>query len=110
LRGDHEVAKLGPDHPDTLSTLHNLAGTYQAAGKLPEAIRLYEKVRDKRLEKLGPDHPDSLITLGNLAVTYSAARQFDREELIYRRSQSPGYVGPNYLGATGRPLPCKLRS
>ena len=49
---------LGPDHPDTLDALDNLALAYQDAGKLPEAIALLERVRDARIAKLGPDHPD----------------------------------------------------
>src|SRR5207245_11004588 len=31
-------ARLGPDHPDTLATLNNLAEAYHDAGQLPEAI------------------------------------------------------------------------
>ena len=58
---------LGPDHPYTLTTLHNLAGAYRVVGKLPEAIALFERVRDARIAKLGPDHPDTLVTLNNLA-------------------------------------------
>ncbi len=43
---DAQIAKLGPDHPDTLTTLDNLASAYKAVGRLPEAIALYERVRD----------------------------------------------------------------
>jgi eukaryotic-like serine/threonine-protein kinase len=61
---------LGADHPDTLTTLGNLAGAYHSAGKTAEAVGLYEQVRDARLKKLGADHPDTLTTLGNLAQAY----------------------------------------
>jgi len=64
---------LGPDHPTTLHTLHNLAAAYQAAGKLPKAIALLERVRDAEIAKLGPDHPDNLTTLDYLAVAYQVA-------------------------------------
>ena len=33
-------AKLGPDHPDTLASMSNLAVGYQAAGKLDRALPL----------------------------------------------------------------------
>jgi tetratricopeptide (TPR) repeat protein len=46
--------KLGADHPDTLTTLHNLALAYQDAGRLDEAIRLFEQVRDAEVAKLAP--------------------------------------------------------
>ena len=61
---------LGPDHPNTLATLNNLAEAYRASGKLTEAIALFERVRDARIAKLRPDHPDTLATLNNLAATY----------------------------------------
>ena len=77
-RGTRRKAKLGPDHPDTLATLHNLAWAYQAAGKLPKAIALLERVRDAQIAKLGPDHPDTLITLNNLASAYRLPAEYPR--------------------------------
>ena len=44
------MKKLGPDHPNTLSTLNNLAMSYKDAGKLHEAIALLEQVRDGAAE------------------------------------------------------------
>jgi len=63
----------GADHPDTLTTLNNLALAYQAAGRLPEAIALFERVRDGSVKKPGANHPDTLFTLGNLAAAYREA-------------------------------------
>ena len=36
-------AKLGPEHPDTLTSMNNLALAYQAAGKLDLALPLFEE-------------------------------------------------------------------
>ena len=36
-------AKLGPEHPDTLTSMNNLAVAYQAAGKLDLALPLFEE-------------------------------------------------------------------
>ena len=33
-------AKLGPDHPDTLSSMNNLAVSYAALGRQAEALKL----------------------------------------------------------------------
>ena len=33
-------AKLGPDHPDTLTSMNNLAMAYKATGKLDKALPL----------------------------------------------------------------------
>ena len=36
-------AKLGPDHPVTLTSMNNLALAYRAAGRLTEAMALTRK-------------------------------------------------------------------
>jgi hypothetical protein len=68
--------ELGADHPDTLTTLGVLALAYHAAGKTPEAIALFEQVRDGYGKRLGADHPDTLRTLGVLALAYRDAGRF----------------------------------
>ena len=40
-------AKLGPDHPDTLTSMNNLAAAYQAAGKMDKALPLFEETLAK---------------------------------------------------------------
>ena len=64
---------LGPDHPDTLTSRGNLAGAYYSAGRLGEAIPLYEQVLADRVRVLGDDHPDTLTSRNNLAHAYQAA-------------------------------------
>ena len=63
-------AKLGPDHPDTLKTLNNIAIAYMYAGRLPEAIALFEGTLKVFETKLGPDHPTALSTRNTLAIAY----------------------------------------
>ena len=65
--------KLGPEHPDTLTSMNNLALTYQAAGKLDLALPLYKETLKLRQAKLGPDHPDTLTSMNNLALGYQVA-------------------------------------
>ena len=95
---DAQIARLGPDHPDTLTTLDNLAAAYEAAGKLAEAIALFERVRDARVAKLGPDHPDTLITLNNLATAYmDAGRLPEAIALLERvRDAQIAKLGPDH--------------
>ena len=64
---------LGPDHPDTLASRSNLAGAYRAAGRLTEAITLYEQVLPDSIRVLGEDHPNTLNSRNNLACAYAAA-------------------------------------
>jgi tetratricopeptide (TPR) repeat protein len=80
-----QKAKLGPDHPDTLDSMHNLAEFYRRAGRLAEALKLHEETLALRQAKLGPDHPRtlgsqvavarSLLELGRSAEAIALARQ-----------------------------------
>ncbi|KAM7475536.1 hypothetical protein LguiB_022779 [Lonicera macranthoides] len=50
--------ECGPYHPDTLGVYSNLAGTYDAVGRLDEAIEILERVVGMREERLGTANPD----------------------------------------------------
>jgi len=67
------AARLGPDHPDTLTTRNNLGVAYLTAGRASEAIPLLEATLEARQSKLGPDDPDTLRSRDNLASAYYAA-------------------------------------
>lgn len=58
---------LGPDHPDTLNTRHNLAYWRAQAGDPTGAATAFEELLDDQLRVLEPDHPNTLTTRGNLA-------------------------------------------
>jgi tetratricopeptide (TPR) repeat protein len=70
-------SKLGPDHPDTLTSRNNLAATYQDAGRTKDAIKLHQATLKQMESKLGPDHPNTLTSRNNLARTYEAAGRTD---------------------------------
>ncbi|TQD43372.1 tetratricopeptide repeat protein, partial [Actinomyces johnsonii] len=74
---------LGPNHPDTLTSRNNLANAYQAAGRLDEAITLYEQTLEDRTHILGPHHPDTLASLSNLAEAYRAAGRIEDAEKLF---------------------------
>jgi serine/threonine protein kinase/tetratricopeptide (TPR) repeat protein len=62
---------LGPDHPDTLMSMNNLANSYDDLGRDAEALRLREETLELRQAKLGPDHLDTLKSMNNLANSYA---------------------------------------
>jgi tetratricopeptide (TPR) repeat protein len=66
-------AKLGADHPTTLTSMNNLAAGYYAAGQLDRAVPLWEETLKLYKAKLGADHPVTLATLTNLACAYQYA-------------------------------------
>jgi tetratricopeptide (TPR) repeat protein len=71
-------AEHGPDHPDTLTSMHNLAVGYRAAGQVDKALPLFEETLMLRKAQLEPDHPDTLNTMNSLAVDYVNAGQLDK--------------------------------
>ncbi|KAI9785621.1 MAG: hypothetical protein M1816_000368 [Peltula sp. TS41687] len=70
---------LGQEHPDTLSSMANLASTYSNQGRRQEAEELEVEVLEARKRVLGQEHPDSLTSMASLASTY-------RDQV-----RSPGY-------------------
>ena len=71
---------LGPEHPDTATSLQNLAGLYETVGDyakaeplLLEALRIQQKV-------LGPEHPDTASSLDSLAMLYDKMGNYAKAE------------------------------
>ncbi|OLO45712.1 hypothetical protein BKH31_08680, partial [Actinomyces oris] len=62
---------------------NNLAYTYQAAGRLDEAIPLYEQTLEDSTRILGPDHHRTLIAQLNLADAYRAAGRTEEAEALF---------------------------
>ena len=64
---------LGGDHPDTLNSRNSLATAYLSAGRVAEAIPLFEQTLAVQQRLLGPDDPDTLTSQNNLASAYQDA-------------------------------------
>ena len=58
----------GPDHPDTVTARGNLAAAYHSAGRIVDAIPLYERTVADCERVRGPYHEDTLISRCNLAT------------------------------------------
>ena len=74
----------GPDHPDTLHAMHNLAVSCVQARRLDEAISLFEDVVRLRKAKLLPDHPETLASTDGLVDAYLAAGRWADAEAAAR--------------------------
>jgi eukaryotic-like serine/threonine-protein kinase len=61
---------LGPEHPDTLRSMNNLAVAYRQAGRVVEAVPLHERDFKISAARLGPDHPDTLTSMSNVGTAY----------------------------------------
>jgi tetratricopeptide (TPR) repeat protein len=73
---------LGNEHPDTLSSMNNLASTYMNQGQWKDAEELQVQTMQAMERVLGNEHPDTLRIMDNLATTYSSqGREEEAEEL-----------------------------
>merc|ERR1711916_257486 len=61
---------LGPEHPSTLNTRHNMAVVLKKQGRYDDALAMYEEVLavQERADVLGPEHPSTLTTRRNMAL------------------------------------------
>jgi len=88
----------GPDHPDTLMAMNNLANSYDALGRASDALKLREETLALRKARLGADHPDTLGSMNNLALSYKTlgrlgdALKLYEETLALRKAK----LGPDH--------------
>jgi serine/threonine protein kinase/tetratricopeptide (TPR) repeat protein len=78
--------KLGPDHPNTLTSLNNLGLAYQEAGQLDQALPLLKQTVELSTGKLGIRDPRTLTIMNNLAEGYRAAGQLDQALPLLERT------------------------
>jgi non-specific serine/threonine protein kinase/serine/threonine-protein kinase len=82
---------LGPEHPETLQSMHSLALDLRDEGHYPEAEKYDRKTLDIRRRVLGPEHPDTLRSMTGLANDlsreghYAESEKLNRETLDIRR-------------------------
>ncbi|QRV77417.1 kinesin light chain [Ceratobasidium sp. AG-Ba] len=67
---DGKRQALGEEDTSTLTSMNNLAFTYQNQGKYREAVALQEQLVDIRKRVSGHEHRETLIAMSNLASTY----------------------------------------
>jgi tRNA A-37 threonylcarbamoyl transferase component Bud32 len=77
---------LGPDHPDTLASLHNLARQRWRQENLPEAIALARQALATQRRVLGAEHPDTLWTQLTLGYAYRKNRQLEEAGAVLRQA------------------------
>ena len=95
---------LGPEHPDTLTSINNLAHLLRGKGDLEGAIQL--KLREMPLSEkvLGAEHPQTLSCINNLAELLRVRGDLAAAEPLLRhaltvRERVLGPEHPNTLGS-----------
>jgi serine/threonine protein kinase len=80
------LTHLGPDNPDTLTSLHDLAMQRWRQGKFKEAAELARDVWARRKRVLGADHEDTLWSQMNLGLFLWEGQNLDEAELTLRQA------------------------
>ncbi|KAI0907663.1 P-loop containing nucleoside triphosphate hydrolase protein [Ustulina deusta] len=80
-RGAYETV-LGSEHLDTLTSMNNLALTYQNQGRWKEAEFLVAEVLEIKKRVLGLEHPNTLTSMSNLASTYWNQGRWEEAEFL----------------------------
>ena len=76
---------LGNEHPNTLTTMSNLAGVYRLQGKYAQAEPLLESARVVGSRVQGDQHPNTLLTMKKLADLYRAQGRYPEADALYLR-------------------------
>ena len=77
---------LGPDHSRTLTARVGLAGAYWSAGRLEQAVPLFERALADCERILGADHPGTLTARGNLAAAYWSAGRLEQAIDLHKKN------------------------
>ena len=77
---------LGEDHPDTLTSLNNMANTYANMGEYDTAFELFKACLEKRQRVLGEDHTDTRKTISDI-------KKYKLNQGGGRRKKNHKYVG-----------------
>ena len=84
LEGNERV--LGKEHPDTLSSLNNLAELLRMKGDYAEAEPIYRRALEAKERVLGKEHPSTLSSLNNLAFLLYSKGDYAGAEPLFRRA------------------------
>ncbi|PXF55240.1 MAG: hypothetical protein C4B58_15175 [Deltaproteobacteria bacterium] len=98
----YALEHLGTEHPDTLTSMNNLAALYQSQGRYSEAELLYKQALQLREKVLGKEHPNTLGSMNNLAALYRSQGRYSEAEPLYKqvlqlREKVPGREHPDTL-------------
>jgi tetratricopeptide (TPR) repeat protein len=77
---------LGPDHPETLRSVNNLALLYNLERRPDDAEPLLKRALAGYEKTLGPDHPDTLNSVNNLVALHWSRRRYAEAEPLLKRT------------------------
>jgi tetratricopeptide (TPR) repeat protein len=99
-----EKTRQGLDHRQTIQTAFNLGVNYRDAGRLDDAVALFDEWLPRSKVVLIPGHPTFALGLSMGGETYSRAGRHDKAEPLYREAfecnrKSHGETSPRAVSA-----------
>ena len=89
---------LGPEHPDTLTSVSNLGSVLERQGKYKEAEAMHRRDLEGSEKLLGPEHSDTLASVSQLGSVLQRQGKYEEAEAMHRRALE-GYekvLGPEH--------------
>jgi tetratricopeptide (TPR) repeat protein len=99
LQGEYKVAEgflwmstdtrervLGPEHPDTLTSVSQLGSVLESQGKYEEAEAMHQRALEGREKVIGPEHPDTLTSVSQLGSVLSSQGKYEEAEAMHQRA------------------------
>ena len=77
---------LGPGHAQSVQARDRLAAAFESAGRMADAMSVFEAALADRERNLGADHPETLTARVNLAHSYEAAGLTAQAIAIYEQT------------------------
>jgi tetratricopeptide (TPR) repeat protein len=108
---DRSERVLGEEHPDTLTSVNNLAECMRALGDAAGALPLHRRALNSRERVLGKEHPDTLTSVNNLALCMGALGDAAGALPLHRRALDSservlGKEHPQTLGSVNNLAGC----
>ncbi|KAJ6002315.1 Tetratricopeptide-like helical [Penicillium canescens] len=77
---------LGPEHPDTLASVHHLGSLLDRQGKYEDAEAMHRRALDGREKALGLECRDTLTSVSHLGLVLERQGKYEEAEAMHRRS------------------------
>src|SRR5206468_1813174 len=77
---------LGKEHPDTLTSVSDIALVLRDQGKYEEAEAMNRRALDGEEKVLGKEHPDTLTSVSTLASILEYQGKYEEAEAMNRRA------------------------
>jgi tetratricopeptide (TPR) repeat protein len=76
----------GADHPNTFSSMNDLASVFQLQGRYGEAEAMHKRAVEGLEKHLGTNHLETLLSVNNLACVYEAQGRYGEAATLLKRA------------------------